>query len=85
MLLSPRTSLVGETYGLNQQRLLSNQFYGEQAKGQWRLRVIDTNGGQYQYVIRNRNTGANTVYSLPNAEGKLKSWSIRFFGHRSAA
>ncbi|MFK7090922.1 S8 family serine peptidase [Chromobacterium violaceum] len=85
VLLSPRTSLVGETYGLNQQRLLSNQFYGEQAKGQWRLRVIDTNGGQYQYVIRNRNTGANTVYSLPNAEGKLKSWSIRFFGHRSAA
>ncbi|WP_236250760.1 S8 family serine peptidase [Chromobacterium phragmitis] len=85
VLLSPRTALVAETYGLNQQRLLSNQFYGEQAKGQWRLRVIDTNGADYQYVIRNRSTGANTTYSLPNAEGKLKSWSIRFFGHRSAA
>ncbi|XLM22894.1 proprotein convertase P-domain-containing protein, partial [Chromobacterium piscinae] len=45
VLLSPRTALVGGTYGLNQQRLLSNHFYGEPAKGQWRLRVIDSNGG----------------------------------------
>ncbi|OHX11919.1 peptidase S8 [Chromobacterium amazonense] len=82
VLLSPRTALVAEEYGLNQQRLLSNHFYGEPAKGQWRLRVIDSNGGEYQFV--HRVNGKNTTYSLPNAAGKLKSWSIRFFGHRSA-
>ncbi|MGC0154785.1 S8 family serine peptidase [Chromobacterium vaccinii] len=82
VLLSPRTALVAEDYGLNQQRLLSNHFYGEPAKGQWRLRVIDTNGAEYRYVYRAGSQ--NQVYSLPNAEGKLKSWSIRFFGHRSA-
>ncbi|WP_047258177.1 S8 family serine peptidase [Chromobacterium subtsugae] len=82
VLLSPRTALVAEDYGLNQQRLLSNHFYGESAKGQWRIRVIDTNGGDYQFIHR---VGAkNTTYTLPNAAGKLKSWSIRFFGHRSA-
>nr|WP_176426063.1 S8 family peptidase [Chromobacterium sp. ASV5] len=82
VLLSPRTALVSEKYGLNQQRLLSNHFYGESAKGQWRLRVIDTNGDEYKFVYRQ--DGQNTTYSLPNAEGRLKSWSIRFFGHRSA-
>ncbi|UTH74026.1 S8 family serine peptidase [Chromobacterium sp. IIBBL 290-4] len=81
ILLAPRTGLVKEEYGLDQQRLLSNQFYGEAAKGQWRLRVLDTNSGDYQYYSVSDNKA--TLITLPNATGKLKSWSIRFFGHRS--
>lgn len=83
VLLSPRTALINENKGLNQQRLLSNHFYGESAKGVWRLRVMDTNGGDYQYVYRK--DGKDTVYTLasPDGEGRLNSWSIRFIGHRS--
>ncbi|WP_019100267.1 S8 family serine peptidase [Chromobacterium haemolyticum] len=82
VLLSPRTGLVNESYGLNQQRLLSNHFYGESARGQWRLRVIDTNGAEYYYDYRDAK-GQSTL-SLPNAAGTLRSWSIRFIGHKGA-
>lgn len=82
VLLSPRTGLVNESYGLNQQRLLSNHFYGESARGQWRLRVIDTNGAEYYYDYRDAK-GQRTL-SLPNATGTLRSWSIRFIGHKGA-
>lgn len=85
MLLTARTALPIETYGLNQQRLLSNQFYGEPAKGMWTLRVIDTNNGEYQYVYYDANTKKSTTKSLSKTKesGLLKSWSIRFIGHGS--
>lgn len=82
VLLSPRNHMVVEKRGLNQHRLLSNHFYGENAKGKWTLRVIDTNGGVYNFVYRPTG-GTDQVFSLPNAEGKLNNWYIRFFGHRS--
>ncbi|QOZ83754.1 MULTISPECIES: S8 family serine peptidase [Chromobacterium] len=86
VLLTPRTALVNETYGLNQQRLLSNQFYGERAKGRWTLRVVDTNSGEYKYVYHDGSTRSTTVRSLPKPQesGLLQSWSIRFIGHNGS-
>ena len=83
VLMTPRNHLVGETRGFNQHRMLSNQFYGEPARGVWTLRVIDTNGGTYQYTTQQGTAAAQTV-TLNNASGTLVNWSIRFIGHRSA-
>lgn len=77
----PRTALIAEKYGLNQQRLLSVHCYGEQAQGKWRLRVVDTNAGEYVHALRQGTTVSRQ--KLPNSTGRLKSWHIRFFGHRS--
>lgn len=83
VLMTPRNHMVGETRGFNKHRLLSNQFYGEPARGVWTLRVIDTNGGTYQYTTQAGSNAAQTV-TLNNASGSLVNWSIRFIGHRSA-
>ena len=82
VLLSPRNHMIAEPRGLNQHRLLSNHFYGENARGKWTLRVIDSNGGEYKFVYRPTG-GADQILTLPNKDGRLNSWFIRFLGHRS--
>ncbi|OWY37911.1 hypothetical protein CEK28_14775 [Xenophilus sp. AP218F] len=71
LLLIPRTALIAEKYGLNQQRLLSVHCYGEQAQGKWRLRVVDTNAGEYVHALRQGTTVSRQ--KLPNSTGRLKS------------
>lgn len=63
--------------GFDNTPMLSNAFYGESSKGEWTIKVIDVNSGEYKFY--KYDTGA---ISIPNeAGGKLTGWSLRFHGH----
>ncbi|AUI88280.1 peptidase S8 [Vibrio azureus] len=88
VLQTPRNGLVAQALdpnllGYKNQLMLSNQFYGENAKGNWTLRAIDTNGEEVFSVIAYFN--AQAIYQLPmnnnTTPGVLKEWSMRIFGH----
>jgi hypothetical protein len=88
VLQTPRNGLVGQSLdptvtGYENQLLLSNQFYGENAKGEWTLRAIDTNGDEVFSFIAYFNSSA--IYDVPMANnakpGVIKNWSMRIFGH----
>ncbi|WP_039974231.1 S8 family peptidase [Vibrio jasicida] len=88
VLQTPRNGLVGQSLdptvaGYENQLMLSNQFYGENAKGEWTLRAIDTNGDEVFSFIAYFNSSA--IYDVPmtnNAQpGVIKNWSMRIFGH----
>ncbi|WP_199458501.1 S8 family peptidase [Vibrio owensii] len=88
VLQTPRNGLVGQSLdpnvaGYENQLLLSNQFYGEDAKGKWTLRAIDTNGDEVFSFIAYFNSSA--IYDVPMANnakpGVIKNWSMRIFGH----
>ncbi|WP_045477733.1 S8 family peptidase [Vibrio owensii] len=88
VLQTPRNGLVGQSLdpnvtGYENQLLLSNQFYGEDAKGEWTLRAIDTNGDDVFSFIAYFNSSA--IYDVPMANnakpGVIKNWSMRIFGH----
>jgi len=59
--------------------MLSNAFYGESSKGQWTLKVIDVNSGEYSFILYSK----GYVDLANEANGKLKGWSIRFHGHKA--
>ncbi len=66
--------------GFENTPMLSNAFYGESSKGEWTLKVIDVNGGEYSFVLY-----PLAEVPIPNeAQGVLKGWSIRFHGHKAA-
>ncbi|MGR5132526.1 S8 family peptidase [Vibrio alfacsensis] len=88
VLQTPRNGLVGQSLdpsvtGFEDQLMLSNQFYGENAKGEWTLRAIDTNGDEVFSFIAYFNSSA--IYDVPMANnaqpGVIKNWSMRIFGH----
>ncbi|EHR0571090.1 S8 family serine peptidase [Vibrio parahaemolyticus] len=88
VLQTPRNGLVGQSLdpnitGYKNQLMLSNQFYGENAKGEWTLRAIDTNGDEVFSFIAYFNSSA--IYDVPMANnakpGVIKNWSMRIFGH----
>ncbi|MBB1269043.1 S8 family serine peptidase [Shewanella sp. SR44-3] len=67
--------------GYDETPMLSNAFYGESTKGEWTLKVIDVNSGDYSFYKYDV-AGAITI---PNeANGELKGWSIRFHGHKAS-
>ncbi|WP_445945958.1 S8 family serine peptidase [Shewanella sp.] len=67
--------------GYDKTPMLSNAFYGESTKGEWTLKVIDVNSGDYSFYKYDV-AGAITI---PNeANGELKGWSIRFHGHKAS-
>ena len=70
VLQTPRNGLVGQSLdptvtGYKDQLMLSNQFYGEDAKGEWTLRAIDTNGDEVFSYIAYFNS--STIYDVPMA------------------
>ncbi len=88
VLQTPRNGLVGQSLepnvaGYENQLMLSNQFYGESAKGEWTLRAIDTNGDEVFSYLAYFNS--STIFEVPMANntqpGVLKNWSMRIFGH----
>ncbi|WP_273858072.1 S8 family peptidase [Photobacterium sp. GSS17] len=88
VLLSPRTGLVSQSLdksitGFEQQLLLTHHFYGEKAKGNWQLVVRDTSQDSSSWVAYFDPSNAFPI-SFPNnsADGVLKAWDIRFFGHK---
>ncbi|QUM80196.1 S8 family serine peptidase [Moritella sp. 5] len=79
MLLTPR-SLLTRDADFEKTVLLSNAFYGETSAGEWKIKVTDTNQGDftYYYVFRERELENNTEAGL------LKGVSIRIYGHEGA-
>ncbi|WP_341502762.1 S8 family serine peptidase [Gallaecimonas sp. GXIMD4217] len=89
VLLNPRSGLTishdlingadVEQYFLKDQILASNAFYGENAKGTWTIRVVDTNGDDVAF--NHSQFGAAKL--LNNSEdSKLEAWGLRFFGRQ---
>ena len=88
VLQTPRNGFVGQSLdpsikGFDQQLLLSNQFYGEQAKGEWTLRAVDTNGEEQFSFIAYFNSANVFFVPLNNNQepGVIKNWSMRVIGH----
>ncbi|GLS28065.1 S8 family serine peptidase [Marinibactrum halimedae] len=63
--------------------LLSNAFYGEPSKGKWKLKVTDTNSGEFVFYGFSLETREFTEIKTPNnlRFGRLEDWSIRIYGH----
>jgi subtilisin-like proprotein convertase family protein len=71
--------------GLRDQLMLSTNFYGEKARGNWRLKVVDVGGeGDGDWILYDRTTGTPELMEpVNNVEpGTITNWSIRFFGHK---
>jgi subtilisin family serine protease/subtilisin-like proprotein convertase family protein len=71
--------------GMRDQLMLSTNFYGETAKGNWRLKVVDVGGeGDGDWILYDRTTGSPSLLEPANnvEPGIITNWSIRFFGHR---
>ncbi len=70
---------------MRDQLMLSTNFYGEKARGNWRLKVVDVGGeGDGEWLLFDLATGEQTPMSPDNNSepGALTNWSIRFFGHQ---
>lgn len=65
--------------GYDKTPMLSNAFYGESTKGEWTLKVIDVNSGDYSFYKYD----AGRITIANEANGELKGWSIRFHGHKA--
>ena len=84
VLLSARTGLLGGTEGgFTDAMMLSNHFYGEQAKGEWTLKVIDTDKGGSFTLGYNPQLGLIGFNGQNNdVPGELSDWSLRILGHK---
>ena len=83
VLMSARTGLLaGRDGGYTDSVMLSNHFYGESAKGNWTLKVIDTDKGSSYTLGYHPSLGLIGFNSLNNdVAGLLKDWSIKVYGH----
>lgn len=83
VVLSPRTGLLNVTGDTVHNAVLLNQhFYGEQAAGEWQIRVLDTDNGSSQTLVYNKDTGLLSMNDTNNStDGVLLSWSLRVYGH----
>lgn len=80
ILMSARTGFLGGRY--QDTLLLSNHFYGESAKGEWQLNVIDTDKGASFTLGFNPQVGLIGFNRSNNtAPGIFKDWSLRIIGH----
>lgn len=85
VIMTPRTGTILGKSGMQNTQMLSHHFYGEQAKGEWTLRVIDTASEDEAYIFDPRTSGepnVNMVHRNNTENGVLKSWDIRFFGRK---
>lgn len=65
-------------YVLKDTVLLSNAFYGESAKGTWKIRVLDVNGGNYASAGGILEVDAYVNNTKPS---KVDGVALRVFGH----
>lgn len=90
VLLSPHNNLVAQSLypdeipGFEDTQMMSNAFYGENAKGDWTLKITDANNGEYSWTRFSFVDGSRTEFNMDNAAGVIKDWSIRFHGHSAS-
>jgi subtilisin-like proprotein convertase family protein len=84
VLMSARTGFLSiEGTGYKDSMLMSTHFYGESSKGEWKLKVIDTDKGDSATILWDFGTNIYRVNHNNNLElGVVKDWSIRFYGHK---
>ena len=98
VLMSPRNGLVGRSLkeylqeepgelerGYRDHLLLTHKFFGEQAKGDWRLEVTDTSGEVQTWILQEKDNKENirTIPLKNNAKpGLINHWSLRVLGHK---
>ncbi len=87
VMLTPRTGLYEQTFtkaeGFKNQLLLSTHFYGEEAEGDWKLRVVDTgNTGDGDWLLYSNGNFVKQSMANNAVPGVIKNWSLRFFGHK---
>ncbi|WP_076410488.1 S8 family peptidase [Shewanella sp. UCD-KL12] len=82
VLMTPRNGMYGQSFGGDgyvNKLLSSTHFYGEEAEGDWTLKVVDTGGegdGDFVfYPVENVSPANNT------SPGIINNWSLRFIGH----
>lgn len=83
ILMSARNGFLGGNEGgYTDAVMLNTHFYGEQAKGDWTIKVLDTDKGTSYTLGYNQQVGLIGFNSRNNEiAGVLKDWSIRIFGH----
>ncbi|WP_462151244.1 proprotein convertase P-domain-containing protein [Pseudoalteromonas xiamenensis] len=83
VVLSPRTGFLrGNEGGFTDALMLTHHFYGENSKGNWTIKVLDTDKGNSYTLIYNQSAGL-IGYNNKNNElaGVLKDWSLKIYGH----
>ncbi|WP_158224636.1 S8 family serine peptidase [Agaribacterium haliotis] len=62
---------------------LSNAFYGEDAQGEWTVRVTDTNSGEFSFFGYKRDTREFKEITTENNSqlGRITAASLRIYGH----
>lgn len=89
VLLNPRSGMTisydavmgnsPEKYFTKDMVLATNAFYGENAKGTWTIKVLDTNGSD---VYFSNSSFASGVLRNNTTDSQLAGWGLRFFGHQ---
>jgi subtilisin family serine protease len=84
ILMSARTGFLSlSSKGYNDSLLMSTHFYGESSKGEWTLKVVDTDKGESATILWDYGRNIFSVNNKNNIDlGVVKNWSIRFFGHK---
>lgn len=87
VLMTPRNGMYGQFFfggtGYVDKLLTSTHFYGEEAEGEWTLKVVDTGGEGDGDFILYASSQDQTLYSPANntESGVITNWSLRFIGH----
>jgi subtilisin family serine protease len=92
MVLQPRSMLVADqsenvSADFADTVLLSNAFYGEPAQGIWRIRLVDTNSGEFRFqatLLDATGTRADDVVirtNNPASQGSFTEAAINIYGH----
>ena len=93
VVLQPQSLLVEDIMGdtnsnFNNSVFLTNAFYGENAQGNWTVKITDTNSEDFNFYIC---TKANrcitegmdlvTFNNVPSSNNKVSQVELRFYGH----
>lgn len=90
MLLQPQSLLIEDQMKHKQSTnfdntvLLSNAFYGEHSKGNWTVKVIDTNSGDFKVFAASDILSDNwetLTFANNSTPGTLTALSLRIYGH----
>ena len=68
-------------YVLKDAVFLSNAFYGENAKGTWKIRVLDTGNTNFTFSGGTDNNLEVAAIANNNVNSVLEAVSLRAFGH----
>jgi hypothetical protein len=68
-------------YILKDAAMLSNAFYGESAKGDWTIKLLDVAADSYQASDSGDNSEGFRIYLNNPEDSVLESVAVRIFGH----